>query len=264
MFFKLQPIVYSLIFVIALEILVMKDTFVVWIVIFLISFSFIIIWPIARKLRFLAIPLFLSLGSVSLLYLIDHKLEKQVFIILSFLVYYLAVLGVYRLKMYYYDTTAQGMVNLATLATAFFWFSSNIGWFLNFQIQNWILVLTFLGSTFLISLPSLSIAAIRKTENEKGERRNEKNGLVIHQGTVLFLGLMLSIIMSQWAWGITFWPFGYLTTGVSTLIIFYVFWDTIRSYLKQEFSVNRILANTFLSLLLLAGILMTTEWNLIV
>jgi hypothetical protein len=257
MFFKLQPIVYSLIFVIALEILVMRDDFVFWVVIFLISFSFVIIWPIARKLRFLAIPLFLSLGSVSLLYLIDYKLERQVFIGLSFVVYYLAVLGAYRLKMYRYDTTAQGMVNLATLVTAFFWFSSNIGWFLNFQIQSWILVLTFFGSTFLISFSSLSVAT-----NKKEEENDGNNNLFIHQGTVLFLGIILSTIMSQWAWGIALWPFSYLTTGAITMVLFYFFWDIIRIYLKQEFTVERVLTNTFLSLLLLTGILMTTEWNL--
>jgi hypothetical protein len=238
----------------------MKEAFVFWVVVFLISFSFIIIWPIARRLRFLAIPLFLSLGSVSLLYLIDNKIEKQVFVSLSFFIYYLAVLGAYRLKLYRYDETAQGMINLATLATAFFWFSSNIGWFLNFKIQSWILVLTFLGSTFLISLPSLSIAVSRKKEEDD----EIKNDLVIHQGTVLLFGLVLSIIMAQWSWGITFWPFGYLTTGVATLVLFYLFWDIARSYLKREFSANRVLANIFLSLLLLAGILMTTKWDLIV
>ncbi len=85
-----------------------------------------------------------------------------------------------------------------------------------------------------------------------------------NQGAVFFLTLALSVVMSQWAWGITFWPFGYLTTGVATLIVFYVFWDAIRSYLKRDFTSKRLLANIFLSLLLLAGVLMTTEWNLVV
>ena len=260
MFFKLQPIVYSLIFALALEALIFKEKFVFWIVLFLILFSFLIIWPIARRLRFLAIPLFLSLSSISLLYLIDNRIERQVFVVISFLVYYLSVLGAYRLKMYRYDTTAKGMINLATLATAFFWFSSNIGWFLNFKIQSWFLVLTFLGSTFLISLPSLSIAATKKEE----ESSTTINNIVIHQGTVVFLGIVLSVIMSQFAWGVALWPFGYLTTGVVILILFYVFWVTTRSYIKREFNLNRLLANTFLSLLLLVGILMTAKWNLVV
>ncbi len=261
MFFKLQPILYSLIFVIALEVLAMRESFVVWVVVFLIIFSFFIIWPLARKLRFLAIPFFLSLSSVSLLYFIDNAIEKQVFIFLSLVVYYFSVLGVYRLKLYRYDTTAQGMINLVTLATAFFWFASNVSWFLNFKIQNWVLILTFFGSSFLISLPSFYVATIRK-ENEDGKK--EEGLMKNNQGAVFFLTLALSVVMSQWAWGITFWPFGYLTTGVATLIVFYVFWDAIRSYLKRDFTSKRLLANIFLSLLLLAGVLMTTEWNLVV
>lgn len=260
MFFKLQPILYSLIFVIALEVLAKREDFVLWVVIFLIIFSFFIIWPLARKLRFLAIPFFLSLSSVSLLYFIDNKIEKQVFIFLSLVVYYFSVLGVYRLKLYRYDVTAQGMINLVTLATAFFWFASVISWFLNFKIQSWILILTFFFSSFLISFPSFYVATIIKDDNENKTDVMVQNS----QGIVFFLTMALSFMMSQWAWGITFWPFGYLTTGVSTLIVFYVFWDAIRSYLKKDFTIKRLLANLFLSVLLLAGVMMTTEWNLIV
>lgn len=260
MFFRLQPIIYSLIFLVALEVFAIKDDFAVGVIIFLVIFSFFIIWPLARKLRFLAIPLFLSLSSVSLLYLINHRVEKQIFIFLSFFIYYISVLGAYRLKMYRYDTTAQGMINLATLVIAFFWFTSNIGWFLNFKIENWILVLTFFASSFLISLPSLSLAVVKKedeTENKNGKVKSNHKA-------VSFLTLILATLMSQWAWAITFWPFGYLTTGVITLIVFYMTWDVIRSYLKRELTVQRFMANAFLSFLLLIGILMTTSWDLMV
>ena len=154
MLFKLNAFLFSLIFVTALEISISNELLFFKVLIFLVLFSVLVVWPMTGKMRFLAIPFFLSLGSLSLLYLIDGKLERQVFVLLSGIVYYLALLGAYRLKLYDCDQTAQGMINLATLATGFFWFVSNYGWYLNFSISAWSLVVTFIGSAFLIGLPT--------------------------------------------------------------------------------------------------------------
>ncbi len=275
MLFKFNSILLSIIFACALEVSIFQRHWFFAVLIFLVCFSVLMVWPLARKIRFLAIPFFLSIGSLSLLFLIDDLIEKQVFVVLSSFVYYLALLGAYRLKFYDCDQTAQGMINLATLATGFFWFVSNYGWYLNFQISAWILVLTFIGSTFLIGLPSLMIcqaACSKIRQRSKKQPSNLVNGGILEavecsqreRKTVLFFSLILSLVIGEVIWGLSLWPFAYLTTGVVALIIYFVFWDAVRTYIQRTFTLKAVALNVILSTLAIAGILSTAQWNLVV
>lgn len=272
MLIKLNAIAFSIIFAVALEIVVFEEKWFFHVLIFLVIFSILVVWPLARKLRFLAIPFFLSVGSLSLLYLIDEPVERHVFIGLSALIYYLALIGAYRLKFYDCDRTALGMINLATLATGFFWFISNYGWYLNFQIGTWVLVLTFVGSTFLIGLPSLLICA---ELCKKIEQKSSKNGSVqlsfvsdgfnVHSKyAVFYLSFIAALIMGELIWGLALWPFGYLTTGVVALILYFVLWDTIRLYIQNMLTRRAVITNLILGVFSIMGILATTQWGLVV
>jgi len=275
MLFKLNSILLSLIFAAALEVSVLRPEWFFYVLAFLVSFSVLMVWPFARKIRFLAIPFFLSIGSLSLLYLIDDRLEKHLFVGLSAAVYYLALMGAYRLKHYDCDQTAQGMVNFATIATGFFWFVSNYGWYLNFNIGTWVLVLTFIGSTFLIGLPSLMIcqlacSKIRQRSASKSNGNGGKTSSEIFECgpgermTVIFLSFILSLVMGEVIWSLSLWPFAYLTTGVVALIIYFVFWDAVRSFVNQTLSLKAIMFNIVFALIAISGILMTAQWGLIV
>ena len=67
----------------------------------------------------------------------------------------------------------------------------------------------------------------------------------------------------QFAWFIHFWPFGYLTTGVVMLIIYYVFWDLFQSYLEGALRKQRFFANGFLFIVLVGIILASTPWEIV-
>lgn len=275
MLFKFNSVLLSLIFAAALEVSILRQEWFFAVLIFLVSFSVLMVWPFARKIRFLAIPFFLSIGSLNLLYLIDDQTEKHVFVILSALIYYLSLMGAYRLKHYDCDQTAQGMVNLATIATSFFWFVSNYGWYLNFKIGAWVLVLTFIGSTFLIGLPSLMICQIacskinqrierRKREKTSNSKRRHFECSPREKMTVVFLSIILSLVMGEVIWGLSLWPFAYLTTGVVALIIYFVFWDTIRAYVNKTLSLKSLMLNIIFAILSITGILITAQWELII
>jgi len=135
----------------------------------------------------------------------------------------LTLLGGYRLRFYSSDQTALGMINLATLATAFLWFTAALGLYLNFQVDPWTIVV-FIATIFLISLPSFCTNA--KDQLDRLEKKGKKSRNTDLIG-IIFLDLILALIMSQFFWGIIFWPFGYLTLGGSALIIFYEFWNVI-------------------------------------
>lgn len=271
MLLKINAFLFSLVFAGVLELIVFKEEWFFRAVAVLVIFSILVIWPLARKIRFLAIPFFLGMGSLSLLYLIDNPAEQHVFVVLSTIVYYFALLGAYRLKFYPCDKTAIGMINLATLATGFFWFVSNYGWYLNFQIGGWVLISTFVGSTFLIGLPSLLICAeaCRKIESKTNSKSGQlvmfgENFSVYHRQVVIFLNLIISVVMGELIWALSLWPFSYLSTGVSALLLYYFFWNIARMFITSSLSKKAIIMDIILVVLSIGGILATTRWELIV
>jgi hypothetical protein len=225
----------------------------------LIGVTVLIVWPLTRKPRFIALPLFLSLGSLALLSLVDHSIEKQIFIFLISSVYYITLLGGYRLRFYVSDQTALGMVNLATLSTVFLWFTAALGFYLNFHVQYWVMVV-FVVTIIFISLPSFYTNA---QDFHNRIYKDKKNKIEPKFIGVIFLSLILALIMSQLLWGILFWPFGYLTLGGSALIIFYEFWDVIRLHLRGELTLKRMVVNFVVGVTLLTAILLTAQWDLI-
>ena len=174
MLFHLRSFIYSLIFLAALQMIVFRQLFFEGAV-FLALYTLVVVWPLVRKPRFLSISFFLSLGSVNLAALIDQGLEKHLFILIASLVYYISLVGAYRLKNYRCDQSAQGMIEISTLVAAFFWFISIYGWFLNFQVETWWLVVLLTISAFLINLPSLFVFVDSCNKLFEKKREKEKN-----------------------------------------------------------------------------------------
>ncbi len=272
MFLKFKLIILSLIFATALGVFSWQADLYFGILGFLILFNLFLIWPLSEKIRFLAIPFFLSIGSLNLLYLIDGQIERILFIVLATIVHYLSLLGAYRLKRYDCDQTAQGMINLATIVTIFFWFVSNYGWYLNFKIGNWVLVVSFIASTFLIALPSLTICFVscyKINYRQKKQRETKKNFVVALKQQLkvkkiaLFFSSILAFIMGEVIWGLSFWPFGYLITGMTAVIIFFLFWSVVRRFIMGRLTKKFVTANIVMMLILIILMILTSPWDII-
>lgn len=277
MFLRLKLIFLSLLFGAALGIFSWRADYYFYVLGFLVLFNILLIWPLSKRLRFLAIPFFLSIGSLNLLYLIDGKQERILFIVLAVLVHYLSLLGAYRLKKYDCDLTAQGMINLATIVTVFFWFVSNYGWYLNFAIDSWVLIITFIASTFMIAFPSLTICfvscyKIRYRQEQRQEKKNEisKKDILIAlkqqlkvQKIALFFSSILAFIMGEIIWGLSLWPFGYLVTGMTAVIIFFLFWSIIRRFIQGRLTKRFVIVNISMMMMLIALMLLTSPWEII-
>lgn len=198
---------------------------------------------IAGKFRFFVLPFFLTLGAVLLLPLIDSPAESKTFIVLAAGVFYLAVLGSYRLGKYDRDKTAKAMLNLATLTTLFYWFASSYGWYLNIALSIWIIMFIFAIVAFFVSYQSFLV-----------------NQLALNRHQRIIYSVFLAYLMAGAIWMQNFWPFGYLTTGVIALIIYYSAWDLIRNYFLENLTIKKIIFNSFF----LAGsvllILLSAKW----
>jgi hypothetical protein len=77
---------------------------------------------------------------------------------------------------------------------------------------------------------------------------------------VLNYSLILGLIMAEIVWVLNFWPFGYLTTGVITLIFYYVFWDLATCHFLDELSQKRVIANMIFFGLLITLVLSSARW----
>ncbi|MDI6778116.1 MAG: hypothetical protein QMD77_02900 [Patescibacteria group bacterium] len=198
---------------------------------------------ISGKFRFFVLPFFLTLGTVLLLPLIDSPAEAKAFIVLSVGVFYLAVLGSHRLGRYGQDKTAKAMMNLATITALFCWFTALLGWYLNLALSVWIIMLAFALVVFLVSFQSFF-----------------DNQLAINRHQRIIYSIFLAYLMAGTIWMQDFWPFGYLTTGVIALIIYYSAWDLIRGYFQEKLTIKKIIFNS----IFLAGsvllILLSAKW----
>ncbi|MFA5926465.1 MAG: hypothetical protein WC831_06110 [Parcubacteria group bacterium] len=202
---------------------------------------------IAKHLRLFLLLMLLALGAVLLLPLIDSPAQAKAFMVLASGIFYLVALAGYRLRKYAKDQTAKAMINLASLAVLFCWYASVFGWFLNIEISVWYVMAVLAVVTFLVSYVSIV-----------------SNGLGLNYHQNILYSVFLAYLISGTVWIQSTWPFGYLTTGVIALIIYYAGWDTVRNYFQGKLVSRKVAFN----LIFLAGsvsvLLLSTKWYPIV
>lgn len=242
MFLKFQLIIYSLIFLFGLESIIFKPKFVFLAMVFLFLLSLYEGRKIGGKWLYTILPVFFTISSVALLYLVTISYEQQVLIAIASLMYYFSLLSAYRLGKYENDQTARGMNMAAAIATIFFTYASAYGLYLNFLVPLYYLMLAYLITTALISYQYFSII-----------QGNQKRVAWIYS-------LILALIMAEIIWTMNFWPFGYLTTGVIALILYYVLWDLTQSYFLNLLSRKRVVANMVFFSVMVMVVLLSAKW----
>jgi hypothetical protein len=242
MFLKIRTLLLSLVFVLSLELVVLNQQWVLYVLFFLVALSFYEGLKMGKKLSAVILPIFFSSSTLAMLYLISPTYEKQAFILISASIYYLILLGSFRLTAAPRDKTAKAMNMAGTLATIFYTFSSAYGLYLNFFVPLWSLMVAYLGITLLVSYQQLSLI-------EEGDPNQ-----------VWLYSFLLALFMAEIIWTMNFWPFGYLTTGVIALILYYVLWDTIKSDIQGNLNPKRTLANAVFFSFLMLLVLVSSKW----
>ncbi len=242
MFLKLRPFLYSLIFLLGLELIVLRPAYVAFISFFLFLFSFFGGRRIGGRWIFSVLPVFFSLSSLALLYLVTLAYEQQIFIFLSAAMYYLSLLGASRLGDYSKDQSALAMNAVAAFATIFFTFAGAYGFYLNFLVPLYYLMAVYLAVALLVSYQYFVILNPEK------------------KASIRIYSFLLALIMAELAWAMNFWPFGYLTAGVSALILYYVLWDMTRSHFLNLLSKKRVVANVAFFSALIILVLLSSKW----
>lgn len=241
MFIKLRPLLYSLVFMAGLELTIFRPVWLFFVVTILLLAAFYEGKKIGQRWRYSILPVFFTIFSIALLHLVSLMSEKQIFVILVSLMYYLALFGTYRLGIFAGDQTARGMIMAATSAAIFFTYAGAYGLYLNFLVPLYVLMLTYLIVTLFISYQYFSI--IEKNHNK-----------------VWIYSFLLALFMVELIWTMNFWPFGYLTTGIIALILYYVLWDLTQSYFLNLLSRKRVVANMIFFSALIILVLLSAKW----
>lgn len=242
MFFNFSVFFSSIIFLCSLEAVVFASDWVVSLAAIIAIITLRASKKLSGGLSMAIMPLIFTLSSVALLYLVDSMVQRQYLIVLNVFVYYLAFLGIYRLRYYKHDKTALSMVASATMATAFLFYASAYGLYLNFAVPIGVFMLSYCAVTALLSYQYFSML-------DGSDMRS-----------VRMYSLVLGLSMAEIAWVINFWPFGYLTTGVVVLMFYYILWYLVRSYMVQELSQKHILVHLAFFSILIGVVLTSTRW----
>jgi hypothetical protein len=244
MFFELKSFFYTLLFLIGLEIIALRKNFIIFVVFALWIISLWGAKRIGKKWRLSFVTAIFSISSATLLYLIAPVITKQIFIVLAGAMFYLSLLGIWRLNSYSGDQTARGIIMAASTASIFFFYAATYGIYLNFLVPLWLLMLLFLAATFIVSYQYFRI--IRDREKDRK--------------LVIGYSVILGMIMAEIAWVINFWPFGYLTAGIISLIFYYILWDLAQSYFLNLLSKRRVVANMIFFSFVVAMVLLSSKW----
>ncbi|MEI9967060.1 MAG: hypothetical protein WDN67_05580 [Candidatus Moraniibacteriota bacterium] len=164
------------------------------------------------------LPGLLALTSPTLLSFVETEREQQTLILLCTGMFYFSLLGIYRLRHAPQDKTAQAIVSTAAMAALFFFFSSAYGFYLNFSFPLWGLMLLFFLGTTLTSYDTFI-----DVEPHNKER-------------VRLYSALLGLMMGELSWAMSFWPFGFLTTGALAAIFYFIAWEIAFDSFRKSLS----------------------------
>ena len=253
MIFHFTVLFWSIVFLLGLELIALNAVVPTWSwYIFsitpLLIISFLASRRITKRGTDAFLPGLLAVSAPMLLSLIDNPSEQQVFVVVSALMYYSALLGMYRLRHAPEDQTARAFLNVAAMAGLFFFYAAVYGFYLNFSFPLWGLMLLYCLGTTLTSYETF--IGIQHAGASKERPR--------------LYAVLLGLLMSEMAWVMSFWPFGYLTAGALALIFLFMLWDIAFDALHQALSLKKAVWRILFLLVLVGILLLSTPWRILV
>jgi len=187
------------------------------------------------------IPILFASTAVGLIFFVDSIEKRQMFSIMISIFYYFGQIGIYRLSSCKTDQTARAVIAGVSVASIFLFYSFFYAIYLNFTFPIWAMMIVFFIVTTMISFQYMQL--VKKNNKEAWK-----------------LSLIMGLVMMEISWTAHFWPFGYLTTGATMLIFYYVFWDLVQSYFLDKLSKRRVIANIVFFGILAGVVITSSRW----
>jgi len=256
MYLNIRLVIHSLIFLAVMEYVVrsfsnlesiFSDTAALF---FVIAVNFLNI-IFSRKLFYgrwfmmMVLPSFFSIVTLALLFFIDQDVQRQLFVLIGLVLFYIVQLGSIRISLSRSDETGRGMIAASTIGTLFIFFAFINGLYVNYSVSLHNIIFVYFVVTFLLSWQFFIIL----------EPKNVKKSF--------FYSTALSIFSTETFGFASFWPFGYLTTGIVLLIFYYVLWDMMQAHYMSLLTKRRVIVDISILAILSIAVLATTRWALV-
>ena len=198
-----------------------------------------------RDFLWFAVIMILSFCASGLLIFVDSVVAQQSITLIASVLLFLSMREYRNFDQGKEKLSARSVLFMAHFAGIFFFFTVSYAFHVNISIPQWFLMGAFFFFPFLISAHSFLLT-------QPGNAR-----------LALIYAFIMGIVFMQLAWIIHFWPFGYLTTGVIMLVMFYTLWDLFQSHLEGDIRYQRFLANILLLVVLSSIVLLSSPWEII-
>jgi hypothetical protein len=186
---------------------------------------------------------FFGVFAWGLLLFIDRRVEQHIFIVLVGGLFAGMLWGLSRWREGPLIGMTKSVLSAVTITSLFLFFSVIVAMLINYNFSMWLFAGCMgIGSylctyQYLVSIPG-------------GRSRAKMYSFVV------------GVFFVEVGWMVPFWPFGYLTTGVILLILYYVLWDVLSSYIEGIFTRSRAWGDISLLVVLVSLVLFTTPWTL--
>ncbi len=201
-------------------------------------------WSLAEilaDLTYFILPGALFWGVIFLFFSVENFALKQGIIIFSSFMAYLISWSFYQ------DRTksilAFNILSVATLITSFFFYQTFWFFYIVFNLPAWQLLIV----VFLISL-LLFYHMI--------------NLCFSFNLFFLIFEIIFSLMITETAWILTFWPTGHMIAGLILTVVFYLIWGIFFHHLENRLSRRIIIEYFLIALAILVLIILFTPWFL--
>ncbi len=216
----------------------------IFLAIFLIIFAIFAGWNVGKNILYSFLSFSLAISSLGLLYFIDNVREQQIFGLLVSMLFYMALLGIKRIRKNAFDMTARSLFSASLIAIIFLFYAVVYGLYINFNIPLWL----FIGVHFVF-VTIVTLVSLRAYSSDYKR--------------IFLYSIVIAFAMIQLVWLANFWPFGYLTMAAISLMFYYILWDLVQMVFLETLSKKRIIITILYCIVLTLTVLLTTQWLLV-
>ena len=244
----LRSVFYTIVFCVGIQIVIntvtLSDRGGVTLAVAVLALAIFAGWNVGKSVIYSFLPFAIGISSIGLLYFIDNLQEKRLFGLLVSVLFYAALFGIKRIRKNPFDMTARSFFSASLIATIFLFYSVVYWFYINLNIPLWLFLVTHFIFVMMVTFVSLRAYS------------SDYRRIVLYSAVIAFS-------MIQLVWMSNFWPFGYLTTAVVSLVFYYVLWDLVQMEFLEILSKKRIVSTIIFCIILAISVLLTTQWLLV-
>lgn len=221
------------------------------------------------KYRFLPVILttLFSTSSVIFLLTIGKENFQYLYIIISSAIFMFALMGLNKFFIQEKDNNKNNRsfeildsgfnLNQTIVLISVFLLSSGIyGIYIDLNLPVWIIMIVIFACIFLSTfyLARINFLKSKELELHLDSARNK---------TFLLYSFLAGFLASELVWAISFLPANHLTAGAIILCSYYVFWNILRSYLRNDLTKKNVSLNLVFLAMFESLIIIASKWDII-